>query len=285
MTRLTRIGAVSYLNTTPLVRGLDVSTDIEVTSAVPSRIVDLLVERKADIALVSLIDAANAGIPLTLIPVGMIGCDGPTLTVRLFSRVPLDQITRVHADTDSHTSRALGAVILHDKFGVRPEVVDFNAREQMASSGSSGDEGSPWPETVLLIGDKVVADSPPAVRYPHQLDLGEAWKAITGLPFVYATWMCRSDEVSSEHVLRAARLLHRQRLRNAVRLDHIVSDEAHQHGWSDDLARDYVGSLLRYEVTAEAREAVGLFFDKAAGLGLCPRLEPEWMDLDAVSSA
>src|SRR5262249_20813210 len=142
-----------------------------------------------DMGLVSLIDYARSPEPLILIPAGMIGCDGPTLTVRLFSAVEPRRIRQVHADTESHTSVALAKLVLAQQYGRGDvELVNFDARSLRA-----GDDDKNWPETLLLIGDKVVTDAPPAERYPHQVDLGEAWKALTGLPFVYAVWMCRAD--------------------------------------------------------------------------------------------
>ena len=47
-------------------------------------------------------------------------------------------------------------------------------------------------DACLLIGDKVVCNAPQA--HPHELDLAEAWKQWTGLPFVFATWMTRHPE-------------------------------------------------------------------------------------------
>ena len=99
-----RLGYVKYLNTLPLVQGLSTCVDVDLRAAVPSHLIDMLDRDEIDVGLISLIDAARAGADLALLPVGMIGCDGPTLTVRLFSSVPLDQLTHIHADTDSHTS-------------------------------------------------------------------------------------------------------------------------------------------------------------------------------------
>ena len=57
--------------------------------------------------LVSLVDAAEeSGPALTLIPAGMIGCDGPTMTVRLFSAVPPDRIRGLFAQAMSDMYRA-----------------------------------------------------------------------------------------------------------------------------------------------------------------------------------
>ncbi|MCC5822764.1 MAG: menaquinone biosynthesis protein [Phycisphaerales bacterium] len=274
----TRIAAVSYLNTTPMIEGLDAWRGAELITAVPARLAGMVLDGRADVGLVSLADYARAGTDeagrprLTLLPCGMIGCDGPTLTVRVFSAVPPEHITTLHADTDSHTSVVLAQAVLAERHGVRPEVRDFHAREKLGS----GDDADAWPETMLLIGDKVVTDSPPAVRYPYQIDLGEAWHAMTGLPFVYAVWMCRTDRADDPAVRTAADLIDRQRRRNRMRLDSVITAEAARRGWPGDLARKYIGELLRFEVDDRAREAVGVFLTKAAGLGLLRGVEVRW---------
>lgn len=270
--RTVRIAAVSYLNTTPMIQGLDAWRDATLVTAVPSRLADMVLCGDADIGLVSLADYAHAQGKLSLVPCGMIGCDGPTLTVRVFSAVPPAQITTLHADTDSHTSVVLARLILAERFGIRPGVQDFHARERLGSQEDA------WPESMLLIGDKVVTDSPPAVRYPHQIDLGEAWHDLTGLPFVYAVWMCRTDRADDPAVRSAAALLDRQRRRNALRLDHIVTEEARRLGWPGDLARRYVGELLRFNPDTRARETVDTFLARAAALGLLPDARARWID-------
>ena len=275
-----RIAAVSYLNTVPMTEGIQAWRQAELVTAVPSRLADMVTQGRADIGLVSLADYARAGVDaagnpaLSLLPCGMIGCDGPTLTVRVFSTVPPEQITTLHADTDSHTSVVLAQVVLAERYGVRAEVRDFHAREKLGS----GDDADAWPETMLLIGDKVVTDSPPAVRYPYQIDLGEAWHAMTGLPFVYAVWMCRTDRADDPAVRAAADLIDRQRRRNRMRLDSVITAEAARRGWPGDLARKYIGELLRFEVDDRARDAVGMFLTKAAGLGLLPGVGVRWVD-------
>ncbi|MFT5423428.1 MAG: putative solute-binding protein [Phycisphaerales bacterium] len=280
-----RVAAVSYLNTIPLIAGLDRVEGLELIRAVPSRIAAMIEDGSADLGLASLIDAARASVPMALHPVGMIGCEGPTLTVRLFSAVEPEQITVLHADTDSHTSVTLARIILAERYGVRPQIRDFDTREQMPSgegihepdTGGGPDSGG-WPETVLLIGDKVVVGSPPAVRYPHQIDLGQAWHELTGLPFVYAVWMSLADRADEPQIRTAAGLLDRQRRRNLMRLDRLVTDSAETKGWPEDLARDYLGRLLRYEVGPREREAAALFVSKAAELGVAPKTELIWAD-------
>lgn len=283
-----RVGCVSYLNTAPMIEGLDKARGLRLVPAPPARLVDMLNDdspERVEVALLSIIDAQKSPSPVRLLPVGMIGCDGPTLTVRLYSAVPIDRITRVHADRESHTGAALLRVILKERFNVAPEFVEFDARERIAHTRdhNSDDAAHPeqWPETMLLIGDKVVTDSPPAVRYPHQLDLGEAWKEMTGLPFVYAVWACLERDANSPRVRAAATMLDRQRRHNATRLDWLIATRAPQRGWPVDLAQRYLHDLLRYDVGSREREAVERFFDLAHRAGvLGSRVPVRWLDAD-----
>ena len=265
------IAAVGYLNTAPLIEGLGAWEGAELIRAVPARIAPMLADGSADIGLASVVDFARAQGGLVMIPSGMIGCDGPTLTVRLFSSVPIGEIETVYADTDSHTSVVLCDLLLRERHGVRAAFVNFDVREQT-------DHDTGWPETLLMIGDKVVTGSPPAVRYPHQIDLGRAWYDTTGLPFVYAAWMTRAERADDPRIRAAAAMLERTRLRNRARLDRIVTDRARASGWPEDLARRYIGQLLRFEPDARAREGVARFLDMAATHDLLPAREPKWME-------
>lgn len=292
----TRLGVVRYLNTAPLIEGLHKLPQLSLSAAVPSRLIDMLITGEVDIALASVIDAArpssDPGADFILIPAGMIGCDGPTLTVRLFSSVPFDRVRRIHADTDSHTSVALARIILHRLHGLRPDIIDFDARERVELASSArpasrvtdggGDSPSEWPETLLLIGDKVVTDPPPASRYPHQLDLGEEWHKLTGLPFVYAMWMCRARDLDHPEkgraIATAASILDRQLRHNLTRLDWLVEHRAADHRWPLDLARRYVGELLRYRVGPRERAAVGAFFNAITELNIIAARPPRWFE-------
>ncbi len=274
----TRIGCVSYLNTVPLIEGLDLCDSLALVRAAPAMLAGMLERGEVDIALASLIDAARSGVPLALLPVGMIGCDGPTMTVRLFSRVPFEDASRVHADTESHTSVVLCRLVLKRRFSADPSIVDFDAREgvEITRGRSSARTSATPPETLLLIGDKVVTCAPDRGRYPHELDLGEAWKELTGLPFVYAAWMCRAGEADDERITLAAAILDRQRRRNRMRLDRIADVRGTEHRWPADLARRYLREHMRYDVGERERRAAQTFFDLASADGLVRPFTLEW---------
>lgn len=257
--RVQRIGCVSYLNAKPLIEGLEGRPDPQVKFDVPSRLLDDLESGQVDIALCPVIDYFKSCQAMKIVPVGGIGSAGATLTVRLYSRVPIDQIDTVYADTDSHTSVVLLRVVLDQLHGLSPRLIDYHAREQVADHRPVD-----LPQTMLLIGDKVIADEPSRHTYPYQLDLGQAWFDMTGLPFVFAVWMARRDAQLRDLPDK----LDRQRQINLAKLDQIADRYAPVHQWPADLARQYLGGYMQYNIGPEQLEAITRFGALAHQLGL-----------------
>ena len=251
-TRALRIGSVSYLNARPLVYGLESADDVRLSFDVPSKLLDGLRDDRFDVALLPVIDYQRLN-DLVIIPAGGIGCDGPTLTVRIFSRVAIEKVKTLACDTDSHTSVALARIILEKHYGLRPEFIDLR-------------RGAPHPadEAQLLIGDKVVCEEP--VGYAHQIDLGAAWKAMTGLPFVFATWMARRG-VNGPRLFDQ---LNRARIAGLENIGDIIERDAIPRGWPALLARQYLSENLKYDVGEAQLTAIRRFHDLAAEQGIIP---------------
>jgi predicted solute-binding protein len=95
---------------------------------------------------------------------------------------------------------------------------------------------------------------------------------------VYAAWACRADQAESARVGTAGALLDRQRRRNAVRLDWIADRFASDHRWPAELARRYLGTLLRYDPGPREREGAERFLTDAASLGLIGTPRIAWGD-------
>lgn len=256
------VAAVSFLNARPLIDGLDGEDRIHVISDVPSRLLETLLEERASVALCPVIDFQLSPVELEIVPVGAIGCDGCTLTVRVFSRSPMNETACVHTDGDSHTSVALLSVVFNELYGRVPEITNLKSTDVNGSATP--------PETVLLIGDKVVRNQPDAALYPHQLDLGEAWRAMTGLPFVFACWMARANNGLGG----LPDLLDRCRDRNRGRIAEIATNHALASGWPEELAVEYLGEILRYDLGPRELEAIELFWSKCRDLDLIERLRP-----------
>ncbi|MGC8623663.1 MAG: menaquinone biosynthetic enzyme MqnA/MqnD family protein [Phycisphaerae bacterium] len=243
------VGCVSYLNSKPLIDPLVDRPDVEVHFAVPARLVDLMAARQVDAALMPIVDYQNCPVPVVLSPGGAICCDGPTLTVRIFSKVPLTKTQKLYADTDSHSSVILAQIVLRELHNRQPEVIVTNMYQTPPAEA----------KTLLLIGDKVVNGAPPDAQYPYQLDLGEQWKVLTGLPFVFAMWMMPADRANVE----LAALLAGARQRGGEITEHLVAKYAEEKHWPPELARRYFTEYLQYAVTPRCRLGIEKFFELA----------------------
>ncbi len=250
-----RLASVSYLNAKPLVEGLDAHPDLDIHYAVPSGLLERLQSERADVALLPVIDYQR-GDGFRIVPAGGIGCDGPTLTVRIFSKTPIGRIEKLACDADSHTSVVLARIVLAEHYGIRPEFVSAVDRNDSTSAR-------------LLIGDKVVCEEP--VGYEHQVDLGEAWKEMTGLPFVFAIWTARAGV--NLHDLPAR--LERAKNRGLSNVDAIVREHGVPRGWPPEIARRYLTQYLKFDIGPRQLQAIELFHELAARHGAIDRqLQP-----------
>jgi chorismate dehydratase len=254
-----RLGVVRFLNTQPIIAGLDQCADVSLTEAVPSELIGLLERDVVDVALCSSIDYQRAVDPLVILPAPPLGCCGATRTVRLYSTRPFEDIKTVHCDIDSHTSVVLLQVLWQELHGCVVEVVPFDAGESQGQTQ--------WPEAVLLIGDKVVSGAPSSDQYSYQVDLGEAWHELTGLPFLFAVWMARA-EVDPMLARTATALLDRQFRYNQVHSEGLIARECRNRSWPMEMGRDYLARGMRYEFGPVQRQGLERFHALAAQHGL-----------------
>jgi chorismate dehydratase len=253
--RTVAVGSVSYLNARPLIWGLENLDDVRLSLDVPARLLDALRDGRCDVALLPVIDYQRMP-GLRIVPAGGIGCDGPTLTVRIFSQQPIERTTRLACDPESHTSVALARIVLAEKFALRPEFIDLSR-----ATGAPG-------EARLLIGDKVVCEEPAGLE--HQLDLGAAWKEMTGLPFVFATWVAR-EGVDLRDLPERLERAKRQGLAN---VREIITRHAIPRGWPAGMALQYLTIYLKYDIGPREIQAIELFHRKAAQHGLIEQARP-----------
>ena len=244
-----RVASVGFVNARPLIAGLEGDPRVALSLDVPSRLLGRVRAGAADVALLPVIDLQREP-GLRVVPAGGIGCDGPTLTVRLFSQTPFEKVTTLACDPDSHTSVALARVTLERLYGVRPELIDL-----YAARGAPG-------EARLLIGDKVVCEEP--VGFEHQLDLGAAWKRMTGMPFVFAVWCARGGVELGDLPARLAAA----RARGMTQIDEIVKRYAVPRGWPAGIAIQYLTSYLKFDIGEPQLEAIRLFHRLAAEHGV-----------------
>ena len=116
-----RLGAVSYLNSRPLVYRLAQSLpESEVTLDYPSRLADALARRELEVALIPSIEYFR-GNDYEILSNACVAARGPVMSVKLFCRVHPGQIRTVALDEGSRTSATLTRIVLAEKYGVSPK--------------------------------------------------------------------------------------------------------------------------------------------------------------------
>ena len=251
-----RVGAVSYLNTKPLICDLEaLAPEAELVLEAPSRLADLLAQGQLDVALIPVIEYFRAG-TYTLVPDIAIASRGPVLSVTLFSRVPWSGIRRVALDEGSRTSAALAQILLRKRHGVCPEIVPLPL-DQAAEDTRA--------DAVLLIGDRAMRACLPG--FAHAFDLGQEWHDWTGLPFVYAFWAVREGA----ELGAAAEALREAKRRGCARCGEIAHREAPGLGLDAGFCRRYLAHIIHFDLGPREQAGLHHFYMLACELGLARR--------------
>jgi chorismate dehydratase len=209
-----RIGAVSFVNTVPLIDGLDEHPRVLLQRDLPARLADLLEEDRIDVGLIPVVEYLR-GVGGDLVPGICIGTHGAVRTVKVFSKMPLEQATEIAVDRGSRSSVALLRVLLGEMHGTEPDLHICEPRPDALFAHY---------DTILVIGDR--ADEVLAEGL-HVYDLGQMWFELTGLPFVFAAWVM-SERMSTADARRSELIavLTEARDRGFGRLDELAAIEA-----------------------------------------------------------
>lgn len=252
---IVRLGAVEYLNTKPLVYGLDRDPRFEIRYDVPSRCAALLHEGAVDLGLIPSIEYLRGPVAYRIVPELAITSRGPVASVAMYSRREPADIRSIAMDTSSRTSVALVTVVMSRVFGVRPR--SLPASPDLETMLASAD-------AALIIGDNALLLDHEAAGV-RKVDLGEVWTESTGLPFVYAFWAGRDGAVTRADVAA---------MQGALAEGERRPDEIGRAYFADPprqaIAARYLRDNIKYHFGADERAGVALFYRYAAELGLVP---------------
>jgi len=251
--RRPRIGAVSYLNSKPLVEGLsELCPDAELSLDYPSRLADGLAHANLDVALIPSVEAFSDP-NYEVVSNACVATHGPVFSVKLFFRKHPGEVKTLALDDGSRTSAALARVMLEERFGVQP-------RLQRLPIGQTAEESTA--DAVLLIGDRAM--HPPREKFPVVWDLGEEWVSWTGLPFVFAMWIGRKnvDLTGIPGKLNAARD------RGLAHLEEITQREAELMSLPVEMVHTYFTKHLHFTIGSAEEMGLRLFQELAARHGL-----------------
>lgn len=238
-----KVGIVSYLNTRPLVYGLKlppIADEIELLEETPARLAELLMNSEIDVGLV----------PVVIIPQlkeyfiasdYCIGTETEVSSVCLFSEVPVKNIRKVYLDYQSRSSVALLKWLMKEYWGIHPEILqaDNDSYRKEIKGTTAG----------LVIGDRAFEQRKISTFI---YDLASEWRAITGLPFVFAAWISNKRLPDS--------FIQKFNVANAMGLDHI--DEIVQAQQFDlfDLKK-YYSLHISYKLDDRKKKGMELFLE------------------------
>ncbi len=257
--RRLRLGAVSYLNTKPLVYGLDASRDLfTVRYDVPSQCATLLHQGHIDLGLIPSVEYLRGD--YAMVPDVAIGSNGPIASVAIFTRVPIDQIRTLALDTSSRTSVALTKILCAKRWQIAPTLVP--CRPDITAMLAKAD-------AALLIGDRAL-ELNPETHEVSKVDLGTEWQALTGLPFVFAVWAGRPGIATTEH----CEGLQTARDRGVANLVAIARENGRGDPATADRALRYLRDNLKYGLGDAEIAGLLQFHLWAVQLGIAPQLKP-----------
>ncbi|MFI5150848.1 MAG: menaquinone biosynthetic enzyme MqnA/MqnD family protein [Bacteroidia bacterium] len=240
-----KVSAVSYLNTSPFVEGIEQSgfiNQIELFLDIPSQCAAKLLDGRVDVGLV----------PVAVIPVlkeshilthYCIGATGPVRSVLLYSQVPLNEITHILLDNQSRTSVALVKILAEKLWKISPAyTLAMDGYEQKIVGTTAG----------VVIGDRTFFLND---RFTYAYDLAEGWQTLTGLPFVFACWVSNKalDPDMEQHFNKALAV-------GLTRIDSVTARLKNRFP-PDARLEEYLTTNISYDLDASKRKGLKLFLD------------------------
>lgn len=233
-----RIGGLSYLNTRPLVYGIE----DQITPGEPAQMADAMRRGELDAAIVPVAEVLRED-RYDVVDGIAIAARGPVFSVILAHRGPVEKVRQVTLDPASRTSVWLTRVLLKGGYGIEPEFVE-----------AGGD-------AELIIGDRAIEHRLRNGAAPV-LDLGEAWWRWTGLPFVFAVWaVWRPATTGVTPLLRKAK---------EDGLAHVEEIARRPGPGTAEFRREYFTRYVCYDLGDAEKRGLRKFQELCCEMGLVP---------------
>ena len=255
------VGCVKYLNGRPLIRGWP--GDVEFDH--PSVLCQRLAKGQLDVALVSSFEFLRNPIYRIVDDVS-ISSDGPVYSVVVAHRGEFSDIEEIELDPASKTAVNLLRCLLAE-LGLTPRL----------TGGTSEGEGSF--RARLIIGDQAISFRQNQADAFQFWDLGEQWKKLTGLPFVYALWLIRPEVTEAKQVANRLRTLRDGNLESLDQLTGEVvagGDDPGSRNITREFLNRYYRKHLRFSFAEREKQGLQTFAYLCAKHGVLPKRDREF---------
>lgn len=277
-TRL-RLGKLSYFNNAPMYYGLTknhphITGCYKILEGPPSYLNQCIRQKEIDLTAASSIVYAQNFEHYLILPNLSISSDGPVQSVLLLSRVPIERLDKqlLLLSSDSETSVALIKIIM-SRQGISPVYI----RGQVPDMGNGNQHISSDLSALLVIGDRALqvtyGQSSSSRSFPFVYDLGEEWKKMTGLPFVFALWMVRQEsfDQNGELVFQLWQALCESRDYSLTHPEELVASVQTPADLPKAICIRYIQQDLRYELSSRYQEGLRLYYHFLYELGEIPQ--------------
>jgi chorismate dehydratase len=246
-----RVAASSYLNSAPLIwsfaRGERAQEVTLMTDTAPARCADMLARGAVEAALVPVIEYQRVP-ELAVVPDVCVGVRRAVRSVVLVTRCnDLKEVRTLALDESSRTSAALVQIIFREFVGhevqTAPSLPDV--KTMLATH-----------DAALVIGDPAMTF---AREHVHVYDLAVLWREFTGLGFVFAMWMAHESAAKAVRRIDFARA----RDEGLASLDEIIAEYERQLGLPREELRTYLTENICFDLNADMRAGLELFFQLA----------------------
>lgn len=258
-----KIGQIEYANCTPLFHVLREQfpcSDYEYVTGVPAELNRMLLAGEIDVCPSSSIEYAYHPECYTILPQLSISSIGAVASVLLFSRVPVERLDgcKIRLSSESATSVNLLKILLSQHFGCSC----FYEVAQPGASVSDDDSSA-----LLLIGDSALRTSLEKSDL-FVYDLGEMWYKWTGLPFVFALWLCRNEVADAVELRVLARQLIQAKENVPGQLEHIAACSKEVNWVGHKRLLEYWRDNISYQFDESAQAGLMLYYGKCFASGL-----------------
>ncbi len=264
-----RLAKIGYLNVLPIYHPLEsglIANDFDVVSGPPSELNGLMDRGELDISAASSIEYARHPEKYYMVPDIAIGSRGPVQSVLLLSRYPIKELAgkSILVSSQTHTSAALLRILQAQLWGIETEYT--------TGSASFALENGDWPDAILAIGDEAL-NLRYHPDYPDRIDLGEAWRELTGLPFIFGVWLVQrsSWDRNRELLQYAADKLIEGKQWGVQHMPQVCTMAARQSCLTDEEMCSYFHGLV-YDFGDEEMQGLLVFYYQLKSNGLIDTL-------------
>lgn len=264
-----RLGYIDYLNCLPVYYGIEqgvIDLPVAVKKGPPAELNRLFLQGALDITPISSIEYARNAADTVILPDLSISADGRVTSVLIFSKVPLSEMEgrRFALTNHSATSVVLTKIIMQERYGVRPDyyAATPNAHQMLEEA-----------DACLIIGDNALLaayDPTLRVKYPtlQILDLGEAFKELTGEIMAFALWVIRREFAvrNPDGVRLVARLFRASQDYAMAHMDELVQEALARRNLPRDAVVDHFRQI-RHHFTEPYKRGLRTFFELAHKIG------------------